>query len=70
MGPIEEAVRKEIPEGSAVSEIAYKLAFSLDEGQGSVAMARELRTILAEHKPKPRYSSGVARMKLINDDDD
>jgi hypothetical protein len=56
MGPIETAVRKEVPEGSALAEIAYKLAFTLDEGDGSVAMVRELRSILdavRERRPFP-----------------
>ncbi len=68
MGPIETAVRKEVPEGSALAEIAYKLAFTLDEGEGSTAMARELRAILADLRGRP--SSSVARMKLVEYDEE
>jgi hypothetical protein len=66
MGPIEAAVRKEVPEGSALAEIAYKLALTLDAGDGSTAMARELRAILAELRQRPR----ATRMKLVDDHDD
>jgi hypothetical protein len=57
MGPIETAVRKEVPEGSALAEIAYKLAFTIDEGDGSTAMVRELREILAELRQQKPWAS-------------
>jgi hypothetical protein len=67
MGPIEQAARKEIPEGSAIAEIAYKLAFSLDEGDGSVAMAKELRSILAEERQRKPSDNKAYRMQKLQE---
>jgi hypothetical protein len=50
MGPIESAVRNEIDEGSALAEIAFALAFQLDNGEGGASSARELRFILSHLK--------------------
>jgi hypothetical protein len=69
MGPIETAVRKEVPDTGALAEIAYKLAFSLDNGDGSVAMVKELRTLLAELRPRTTIL-GMGSMQLDSDDDD
>ena len=69
MGPIETAVRKEVPKGSALSEIAYKLAFTLDEGDGSTAMVRELREILKELRPKRYVGEPPARLSVVPDVD-
>jgi hypothetical protein len=63
MGPIEKAVRKEIPEGSTLAEIAYKLAFTLDEGDGTTAMARELRAILAELKQQKPWANDASAFR-------
>jgi hypothetical protein len=57
MGPIETKVRAEVKAGSALAEIAYKLAFTIDEGEGSVAMVRELREILKELGTKKPWAN-------------
>jgi hypothetical protein len=63
MGPIEEAVRKEVPEGSALAEIAYKLALTLDAGDGSTAMARELRAVLGELRQQRPWANDASSFK-------
>jgi hypothetical protein len=68
MGPIETAVRKEIPDSTALAEVAYTLAEALDEKSGGASAARELRALLAELRPK--RSDGIARMQLVVEDDD
>lgn len=64
MGPIETAVKAEIGENSsALAEIAYKLAFTLDEGEGSTSMVRELRSILAELRQQKPWSNDAAAFR-------
>jgi hypothetical protein len=46
MGPIEAKVREEITEPSALAEIAFALAESLDLRAGGASAAKELRALL------------------------
>jgi hypothetical protein len=68
MGPIEERVREEVKQDSALAEIAYKLAFTIDEGDGSVAMVKELRNSLRDLNVEKRWSPAVGRRSSIEDD--
>lgn len=57
MGPIEAKVREEITEPSALAEIAFALAESLDMRAGGASAAKELRArleILVERERKER----------------
>ena len=67
LGKVEQRVRQEVPEGSALAEIAFVLAKSLDD-EPSASAARELRLILAqikteqapdEHDPVASIRAGV-----------
>jgi hypothetical protein len=57
-GPIEAEIRKAHPEGGPLVEIAAKLAQTIDIGDGSVSMVRELRSILDELGTEKRWGDG------------
>jgi hypothetical protein len=61
MGAIEETIRKQYPESSPLTELAYRLAQTLDLGDGSVAMVKELRSILRELSHEDQWSPSVSR---------
>jgi hypothetical protein len=63
-GPLERSIREKYQEGDPLTELAAKLAFILDVGDGSAAVAKELRAILATLKPRAsELAREVARME-------
>jgi hypothetical protein len=63
-GPLERSIREKYQEGDPLTELAAKLAFILDVGEGSAAVAKELRTLLATLKPRASEAARhVARME-------
>jgi hypothetical protein len=71
MGPIEAKVREEITEPSALAEIAFALAESLDLRSGGASAAKELRALLEilverEKREKRSRDARAERQRLGN----
>jgi hypothetical protein len=66
MSTIEQAIRERYPEGGPEVELAAKLAFIMDAGDGSAAIAKELRLVLAEL----RQRLPVSRVIFAEGDDE
>jgi hypothetical protein len=71
MGPIEAKVREEITEPSALAEIAFALAESLDLREGGASAAKELRALLkilteGEQKNRRLRAAREDRQRLGN----
>jgi hypothetical protein len=67
LGPIETEIRKKHLESSPLVELAAKLAEALDAGDGSVAMVKELRSILKELSPEAQWAPSVSRSPALDD---
>jgi hypothetical protein len=69
IGPLERSIRDEHPDGGPLVELAARLALIMDTGDGSAAVAKELRAVLAElGSRRRRFTSGIARRSLLDDD--
>jgi hypothetical protein len=69
-GPLERSIREAHPEGGPMVELAAKLALIMDAGDGSAAVAKELRAVLTElGLGKRRFTVGIARRNLLDGDD-
>jgi hypothetical protein len=64
IGPLERSIRDEHPDGGPLVELAARLALILDAGDGSAALAKELRAILTElRQRKPSRDPKAVRME-------